>query len=947
MEERKRQEGNFISGSMIWEDDRSPLKDVSIFVYDENSVDGKPIATTKIQDNGYFSFSDEEIGFMGTKENIFKIGGRKRIVAIDNKGNVLSTHTIEKAHLKEEKTTLRLSVPIIKKDLIGKIALKPKIWIGNFALDKTMWDELEYEDLLNLARIDAGQIIHSSARRKLENLCRDLLPDRMAQRSLCSTETILTMYEIEKRKEWSGFTGNEIDLILTSFIEAGFAEESYETPNFIITYQTDGVQGVDPDKSAMDIIDPGSDPAVVIHTIPAGGASDPPTYIRLIEYWLEHALSVYVNAPYSLLNPASGGKIPVYVNHSSAGSASPSGFFKIHWDLSPELVCAVSVHELFHMVQFEYSLSYSDPWRQSVMEGGAVLSEDVAADAMNRYLYEASTSWSGTGVLVNPNKSLISASYDCSLFFRYISEQHSTDTSEPFIGVETYRKLIENCSADGCTTETIENTIRQLPWYEHFYKFRYRDPAQYELASSETTMGNYVLAQYLKDLGTNIPDSRFEFLEDEENIGFDEVLETQWPSSGTPIDTMGTLSLTASDTLTHSTSLNYSDSVNMFGSRYYEIQINPSVTNVEVTFSADPSFTSLLFQLVQIDEDNYVRDICRTDQTNYTKRITNTQEGKTLDRILIAVTGCNSSGGYSISVSPASPCSDVMVTRWNSVVKKEYEIRSRFWSWVSPDIWVDNDGNGLADSVVFFDYNNKLTIRLHNKGNADATGLHVDFWYQNATGGLHHADWVPVRNKNGVVRNLSGLNLAAGNSNTWSVDWSPQPSGTSKHFCVRAIVTSPGDTNTDNKFVTSNFGNIQVKLVKIIDIDLIRRHLGKLPKLVTLKTVVRPGPKAEEGIKLETILPRNRKKLMEPGELLTDRIKILPKLNTKYLKTPISLDDSKSQIAKYKNKNLESYPPEEALPPGIWGKTLVTIVHEVEGDVIGGFTAAFSMAKKE
>ena len=38
------------------------------------------------------------------------------------------------------------------------------------------------------------------------------------------------------------------------------------------------------------------------------------------------------------------------------------------------------------------------------------------------------------------------------------------------------------------------------------------------------------------------------------------------------------------------------------------------------------------------------------------------------------------------------------------------------WTWVSPDIWVDNDDNGVADRVVWFDVDNKLDIRLAQQG---------------------------------------------------------------------------------------------------------------------------------------------------------------------------------------------------------------------------------------
>src|SRR5262249_32602327 len=160
-------------------------------------------------------------------------------------------------------------------------------------------------------------------------------------------------------------------------------------------------------------------------------------------------------------------------------------------------------------------------------------------------------------------------------------------------------------------------------------------------------------------------------------------------------------------------------------------------------------------------------------------RFPNLRDGKRLNRVVLVVTGCASAGDFTVSASAAAPASDVMVTRWHSVMKTEYEIDSRnwAWTWVSPDIFIDNNLDGVADGTAFFDFNNKLHIRLHNKGNLDATNVGVEFWYQDASGGLTPGAWLPVRNADGIVQSLSGLTLAAGASNTFRVDWAPIPSG--------------------------------------------------------------------------------------------------------------------------------------------------------------------------
>jgi hypothetical protein len=482
------------------------------------------------------------------------------------------------------------------------------------------------------------------------------------------------------------------------------------------------------------------------------------------------------------------------------------------------------------------------------------------------------------------------------------------------------------------------------------YQFHYTDAAKQDRTNSETTFGNYVLACYLKDLGINQPDRRFDFIEDEENIHIDNVI------GGTPADitSMPSVTVTNSINLTASgitSSQTFVGSVNGLASRYYVINVDPAVTNVEIDFSADSGFSSLLFQVAQIDEDGRLRDIHRTDSTNYTKRITNERCGKKLDRVLIVVSGCETSGSYAINVDSVGVAPDVMVTRWHSKMKTEYEIDSRnwAWTWVSPDIWVDNDNDGVADSEVFFNFNNKLKVRLHNKGNANADNISICLFYQSAAGGLSDAAWLPVRDKAGDIQTLTGLSLAVEASNIWSVDWSPNSDGVSDHFCIRAVVTAAGDPNSDNKRAVSNFGNVKVRR-PYIDLNLIRRNtlarhfpieLRVIPRLPANYTVSRVDMKRQKFISLR------------PKESRLDTIRIN---KAESANARVDVDHHLDQLAKCGviNRRLEIKPnlqgeyktPAEALPPGVAGRPMVTVVHEVDGLALGGVTFLLSDGKE-
>lgn len=739
--------------------------------------------------------------------------------------------------------------------------------------------------------------------------------------SLCGTPLLNAMEETIRARGWPREVAHQLDDIL-SMRDNGFATATYDSANFSVTYQTSGTAAVASSTASETVVDPGT-------TIPLATIGDgvTPTYILRVCFWLERALASYVAAPFSLLNPAATGKIPVVINTSPYGSASTSGTFYLNNNLHPDLICAVGVHELFHMVQFKYALP-AGAWRSSVMEGGAVFAEDSAADKMNRYLDEAGSNFNGVGTQANPNLSLMSAGYKCCLFWRYIAEQQSPDVTEPFVGVETYRNIIEHCAAGSCSTDDIKAALHELPWYQAFYEYSYLDAARLDLTNSETMLGNYALACYLKDLGTNVPDRRFEFIEDEENIYIDEVV------GGPAAATLASPTLSGNSTLNPTGPVAFAGNVNAFASRYYEVAVDKNVTNVEITFAAGTGLTSCLFQIVLIDRDGKVRDIHRTDRLSYTKRVANSIGGKKLSKVLVVVTGATTGGAFSISVSPAAPAPNVMVTRWHSVAGTEYEIDSRnwAWTWVSPDVWVDNDGNGIADGVVYFDHDNKLNIRLHNKGNAEATGIQVDLYYQDASPGLSDAAWKRVKDVHGVPQILTGLTLAAESTNKWVANWAPPKSLTSNHFCVRVVVTVPGDPNTDNKRAVSNFGCVKVKLKDIKDILLVLKNAYPKLRPTALQVIPRLGSRLT--IKISA---RDVQDLLRGGEeeVSTLRLSVGP---AEAPRAPAITLPTRPFNTLAPDLRKHHATDSRALPPGVAKMPMVTVAATGKGGVIGGFT---------
>lgn len=823
--------------------------------------------------------------------------------------------------------------------------------IGAFDVVEKELAEARPEVLYDIASALVGRA-DKEAEARIARLSPELVPSRRLARTLCGTELHEAIDHIIRVKKWGRDVRLHIEDILRGRDDGfGPTEQISECPNFRVHYYTEGPDAVSTSTAAMDVIEPGG--SAVLATLPAGGA---PTYIKLICFWLERALAAYTTAPFSLRNPAASGKVEVYVNSGSFGSASPTTLaFYINKALPPDILCAVAVHELFHRVQYEYS--GSGTWLGAMREGGATFAEDSAAERMNRYLDEAGTNFNGSGVMIQPHTSLETFAYKTSLFFRYIAEQHSPRINpgdEPAVGVETYAQLIEACEAGSWSSNDIRSAIAALPWYQDMYEFGYLDAERKDRTSAETTLGNFYLACYLKDLGQAVPDRRFDFMEDEENIAIDDAILASGLIPGSPVQ--GTLASVArtTDTLGTSGSITLASSVPRFGARFHEISVNSAVTNVQVAFTASAGLSSVIFQMVLIDEDNAVRDIIRSDKSSFTKRVTNLLDGKRLSKVLVVVTGATTGGSYTATVTPAAAAPDVMITRWHSVMKTEYEIDSRnwAWTWVSPDVWVDNDGDGTADGTVYFDYNNKLYIRLHNKGNLDASGISVQLWYQDASSGLHEGAWMPVTNKDGAVQTLSSLTLAAGASNQWPVDFSPSPSGTSQHFCIRAVVTVPGDPNTDNKRLLSNFGHVIAGSPGgFVDIRWIRRNADLYRRLVGAIVVPRLGAAWEVSRDdLRQLSPQLLDAREERFEVLRIRERSA-KIHehedpvTHEPKGACGCASAQRRMAKTPDAGGHYAVDPRSLPPGVGGRPMVTVVQMSNGIPTGGVTFLVSSQK--
>lgn len=817
--------------------------------------------------------------------------------------------------------------------------------VAGYEVELRAFEALTPEDVLGIAR---SLYLPKRDERAVELVAalHPALVDDLLRPKLCNTPMTRLLYDVVRVKQWNREVLLALEEIIIGYDRFGGGFTTYTCPPFTINYDTTGTFAVSTTDSVSDIVIPGT--ATVVGATAINGVPD---YVERICFWLQYALTIYTNPPFSLRTPLGGGTIQVYVNDPSYGHAG-GGQITINNNLSNDLLGWVLVHELMHLVQEEYETNGMAGGWSPGREGGAVLAEDAVLDPINRYIGEADDFFTGQGTLFAPQNSLKNQSYKQSLFLKYISEQHSSRINpgdEPTIGVETYRALLESYDAHGWTTEALEQAVNGLPWYQSFYKLDYLDLARLDELSSETLLGNFWLACYLKDFGVGSPDRRFDFMEDEENCLADEIL-----SIGT-ISTLRSVNLQADVTLSPGGTLTLSSgaggSVSEFGARFYRVRLDAAVNTLRVNFSANAGFTRPLVQVVAVDSGNTVRDIMRTDRTTWSRTVANDRAGNKLDHLLIVVAGTDTGGSFTLSVQDVPAAPDVTVTRWHHLPGTHYEIDSFnwAWTWVSPDIWVDSNMDGVPDDVVHLSQNNKLFIRLRNQGNSAATGISVDFWYQDASGGLSDAAWQRVQNTLLVDQTLTGLSLGPQTSNQWSVDWSPVPSGSSHHFCIRAVVTVPGDPNTDNKRCLSNFGNVVAG--SFADLALVRRLHADL--LEQVEVLVIPRTRGQYAVS-QADLTRINARQVRRGEGITDVLRVR-RLNILDRKKGDHNDREDAAVGRRQicaprggYNRLERTPDPQghyptdprALPPHMGEADLITIAHSVRGKLIGGFTWA-------
>ncbi len=692
-----------------------------------------------------------------------------------------------------------------------------------------------------------------------------------------------------------------------------------------------------------------------------------PIYIQKVGLLAEHALSRYISPPFSYLDPRGGlTRLEFRILGLPAGVAGYAVSSDYHMELNTANSDAQNLgtvpHELFHLVQYRYNAGGgpANGIRGSMLEGGARLLEESINETPNRYVESAVDGDLSTapvprkGIFNFPEETLIDIGgsqsllrYAAGLLWKYMAEQHSNLTGaadEPAIGVDSYRKILERMTtaSDNFTITAVRNGRAQLPWYGSFDQFSYYDAGATELGSHETTWGNFLLANYFHLLWTPASpgfDERFDYMEDDDPPGNVASLNAYSPvvSAGNAI-TLAQGSAVTKNVIGHKP----------YAAVYYEI--TPSAANaprmLRVNFTASGGMSDPIVQIVRIGAGNVLVDIHRSDKTTYSKTI----NMSSLTRVLVIVGSKENGGNFTLHIDEVVAASDVMVTRWNSLVSTEYEVNPKGWSWtwISPDIMVDTNDDLMDDTSVYFGRNNKLKVRLRNRGNAAANNIHIDFWYQKATPFLTSAGWIPVQNLAGVTQSLNGLTLAPGLEQWFAVDWCPVDDGTHQdHWCVKVLVTCASDPNGDNKMAFRNFANVRVSSPDT-DIRALIRYFSWTvrDKLLVVSRNYRwtfelQNPEVFRKSVAEAAVCECNARHITLGFPLDMRM-----ANFRLVKSRLREWDGKvtsEPTAAHAFYGVD----ERTLPPGVKSNEIVTLAHVRDGRTFGGISYRVSGMEKE
>ncbi len=814
-----------IAGTIVRSTDGQPVPDLTVKVFDENG--DQPLATGASDVSGVYDLTVEGSRLPASLQLRGEL--QRFIIRVFNRdGQVIKS---PEAHVEiTSRTNARVDFRLLPSDLNQTAP-----FVCGYGEDEARASEILQLPFPELTQALRSFITTRGADPRLNTSQQRLAMGLQQERTLSScSEGSFSSLRAELAKSGQE---QQIDQLKRGLFAP--LDQEFITANFIVRYTTLSISSVSVQlpESDAELRMPNGELVGYIRTqvkdLPGGNKKVPPTQVQEVGLIAEFALKRFTEPPFNFRNPIpKKQKLDILIQvHWAAGSTDPhpeAANIIVNNLNSTTQNFATIPHELFHRVQYQYNRTSNRSGLYGVVrEGGARFIEDSFTDEHNRYVFDSRRIFRDPAhsLITPPDACATRINYAAALFWKYVAEQHTLDTScrqEPHIGIEAYRQVLESTAGtEVATYDTGDLRIAcsKMPRPSSFDTFSYLDNAGTELESSETTWGNYLIANYVHNNDSSpFAERRFVYLEDHDLVTWP---FTRFDDFETPFTVRSLQSLGAAIKPHNDLKLSNAAGVSRivigqlpYSATYYRITPDNSSASsmLRVSLSAFGGLTDPLVQILSFDADGILSDITRSDRMTYTRHV----NLKNVSSIVVIVGSRATGGDYTLTLDQVAGGPDPMITRWNSKLLTEYENDSRDAARKlrSADLIIRND-ELLPDPVgVVFGVDNRLGIRIHNRGRVAVENVQVDLQFQPFKPSLDPSAWQPVRNRANAPQTVSGVRLEAAGSAAASqlieVDWAPAMAS-EKGWCVKATINGSGDLNPDNNLAIGCFSNSKVK----------------------------------------------------------------------------------------------------------------------------------------
>jgi len=381
------------------------------------------------------------------------------------------------------------------------------------------------------------------------------------------------------------------------------------------------------------------------------------SYVQNLGSYLERSWFTYVNT-LGFSQPASG-TINIYIKDLNDYNPAQTGFLLgslwMDFDSCKVILGACTqrpayetkfnaAHEMFHAIQTASVYDYGEEdW---IAEGTANWGADVVYDDLNGYFDYLSVPGYNPP-LVNPdypiNKNYIDLFtgdphvYSTILYWKYFSEHYGTDGSgsacynkcgDPNCGADIMRTLMEKTkTANGIQAVGNALSTRSKTWQDSFM--------------------NWLMTNYLKQLGNPYYGGIYDYCEDEETDNFGAKYPEQY--------ILRTYSLANNQNITAP-----SDSVNAWAADYIQVFPSSNVGKIRIKFNGQDSgilgLHDFYIRAVPVKNNGIgiIDDILPGSNNDVTAEIDNNAN----DNITFIISGRDYGGGYTIEFDGYNDCTD-------------------------------------------------------------------------------------------------------------------------------------------------------------------------------------------------------------------------------------------------------------------------------------------------